>query len=120
MAEILHTCSLDEYLGVLFLIFENIRFWALGTKKNFWAEYRSSSVRRNNCFSVVEALSRVLAVKACMGAHSLIVELDYADRFSLVLTLRGVRYTVPVPTSLVGREFRKIHFAGFREGRGTV
>ena len=31
LAEILHTCSLDEYLGVFFLFFENFDFWDLGT-----------------------------------------------------------------------------------------
>ena len=31
LAEILHTCSLGEYLGVFFSFFENFDFWGLGT-----------------------------------------------------------------------------------------
>ena len=31
LAEILHTCSLGEYLGVLFSFFENFDSWGLGT-----------------------------------------------------------------------------------------
>jgi len=30
--EIWHTCRLDEYLGILFLFFENLPFWALWTR----------------------------------------------------------------------------------------
>ena len=31
LAEIWHTCSLGEYLGVFFSFFENFDFWGLGT-----------------------------------------------------------------------------------------
>ena len=46
------------------------------------------------CFSVVEALPCSGCFIACMGAHSLVVELDCADWFSISLAPRGVRLPV--------------------------
>ena len=55
---------------------------------------RRSSVRRNILVSRWLKLSNVLAIAACVGAHVPVVELDYADWFSIVSGPLGVRFPV--------------------------
>jgi len=47
--EIWHTCRLDEYLGILFLFFENLPFWALWTRWQIGSEVLKSEAAPVKC-----------------------------------------------------------------------